>query len=220
MLGAHLDSWHAATGATDNGAGCAIVMEAIRILKATGLRPRRTVRIALWGGEEQGLVGSYAYVFSHLGGKPEPADEAERSLPPDMQRRTGPLTTKPDWKKLSAYFNVDSGGGKFRGIYCQENVEVKPIFSAWLAPLADLGAATTTLRNDAGSDNLSFDAVGLPSFNFIQDDLDYAASHHTSMDVYERVNELDVQQAAVVMATFVYQTAMRDDLLPRKPAPL
>ncbi|MCB2377614.1 M20/M25/M40 family metallo-hydrolase [Hymenobacter sp. BT635] len=201
MLGAHLDSWHAATGATDNAAGCAVMMEAVRILKAAGVQPRRTIRIALWGEEEQGLHGSKNYVKNHF------ADPATMQL-------------RPEHARLAAYFNLDNGAGKIRGIYAQGNAAAAPIFSEWLKPLADLGATTVTLRNTGGTDHLSFDAVGLPGFQFIQDPLDYGTrTHHTNMDTYERLPADDLKQASVVVATFVYQAAMRDEMLPRKPQP-
>ncbi|SHL56085.1 M28 family metallopeptidase [Hymenobacter psychrotolerans] len=201
MLGGHLDSWHAATGATDNAAGCAIMMEAVRILKATGVQPRRTIRIALWGAEEQGLFGSRNYVKNHF------ADPATMKL-------------LPEHEKLAAYFNLDNGAGKIRGIYAQGNEAVASIFQDWLKPFADLGASTVTLRNTGGTDHLSFDAVGLPGFQFIQDPLDYnTRTHHTNMDTYERLPADDLKQASVVVASFVYQAAMRDAKLPRKPLP-
>jgi carboxypeptidase Q len=201
MLGGHLDSWHAATGATDNAAGCAVMMEAVRILKATGLKPRRTIRIALWGEEEEGLHGSRNYVKNHF------ADPATMQL-------------KPDHEKLAAYFNLDNGAGKIRGIYAQSNEAVKPIFAAWLAPFADMGATTVTLRNTGSTDHIAFDAVGLPGFQFIQDGLDYfSRTHHSNQDTYDRLVPDDLKQASVVVASFVYNAAMRDQKLPRKPLP-
>ncbi|NVO30535.1 M28 family metallopeptidase [Hymenobacter lapidiphilus] len=202
MLGAHIDSWHAATGATDNAAGVAVMMEAMRLLKAAGVQPRRTIRIALWGEEEQGLFGSRGYVKNHF------ADPATMKL-------------LPDHEKLAAYFNLDNGAGKIRGIYAQGNEAAAPIFADWLKPFADLGATTVTLRNTGGTDHLAFDAVGLPGFQFIQDPLDYGTrTHHTNMDTYERLPAADLQQAAVVVASFVYQAAMRDQKLPRKALPV
>ena len=201
MLGGHLDSWHAATGATDNAAGCAVMMEAVRILKATGLKPRRTIRIALWGEEEEGLHGSRNYVKNHF------ADPATMQL-------------KPDHEKLAAYFNLDNGAGKIRGIYAQSNEAVKPIFAAWLQPFADMGASTVTLRNTGSTDHIAFDAVGLPGFQFIQDGLDYfSRTHHSNQDTYDRLVPDDLKQASVVVASFVYNAAMRDQKLPRKPLP-
>ncbi|MET4106851.1 M20/M25/M40 family metallo-hydrolase [Hymenobacter sp. UYP22] len=201
MLGAHIDSWHAATGATDNAAGCAVMMEAVRILKASGVQPRRTIRVALWGEEEQGLFGSRGYVKNHF------ADPATMKL-------------LPEHEKLAAYFNLDNGAGKIRGIYAQGNEAAAPIFREWLQPFADMGATTVTLRNTGGTDHLSFDAVGLPGFQFIQDPLDYGTrTHHTNMDTYERLPADDMRQASVVVASFVYQAAMRDAKLPRKTLP-
>ncbi|MDB5235617.1 MAG: peptidase [Hymenobacter sp.] len=201
MLGGHLDSWHAAVGATDNAAGCAVMMEAVRILKATGLKPRRTIRIALWGEEEEGLHGSRNYVKNHF------ADPATMQL-------------KPEHEKLAAYFNLDNGAGKIRGIYAQGNEAVAPIFTEWLKPFADLGATTVTLRNTGSTDHVAFDAVGLPGFQFIQDGLDYfPTTHHTNQDTYDRLIADDLKQASVVVASFVYDAAMRDQKLPRKPLP-
>jgi hypothetical protein len=201
MLGGHLDSWHAGTGATDNAAGCAVAMEAVRIIKAIGVQPRRTIRIALWSGEEQGLLGSRGYVKEHFGD------------PRTMQ-------LKPEHAKFSAYFNLDNGTGKIRGVYLQGNDAVRPIFEAWLKPFHDLGASTLTIRNTGGTDHLSFDAVGLPGFQFIQDRIDYdTRTHHTNMDVYDHALHGDLIQASVIMASFVYHAAMRDEKLPRKPLP-
>ena len=219
MLGAHMDSWHTGTGATDNAAGCAVAMEAVRILKALGVQPRRTIRIALWSGEEQGLLGSRAYVRQHFGSRPEPPPE-ERELPSFLRRERGPVTVLPEHAKLSAYFNLDNGTGKIRGIYTQGNTAALPIFEAWFRPFADLGAHTLTNRNTGGTDHLAFDAVGLPGFQFIQDAADYSTrSHHTNMDVYDRIQREDLMQAAVIMASFVYNAAMRDAMFPRKPLP-
>jgi len=217
MLGAHLDSWHGGTGATDNGAGSIVAMEVVRVLKALGVQPKRTIRIALWSGEEEGLLGSRAYVAQHFASRPEPPAE-ERGLPSIFQRNIGPLTIKPEHAKLAAYFNVDNGTGKLRGVYAQENAAVVPIFEAWLEPLHDLGATTVTLRNTGGTDHLSFDAVGLPGFQFIQDEVEYGQrTHHTTYDVYERLQPQDLEQAVVVEATFVWEAANRPDMLPRKP---
>jgi carboxypeptidase Q len=219
MLGGHMDSWHAGTGATDNGAGVVVAMEAVRILKALNIHPKRTIRIALWSGEEEGLLGSKAYVAQHFGSRPE-ATGGDPDLPSFLRPPAGPLTVKPEHAKLSAYFNLDNGTGRVRGVYTQENVAVHPIFQAWMEPLKDLGVTTLTNRNTGGTDHLSFDAVGLPGFQFIQDEVEYETrTHHTNMDVYERLQREDLMQASVVMATFVYEAAMRDAMIPRKPLP-
>ena len=219
MLGAHLDSWHTGTGATDNAAGCAVAMEAVRILQALGVQPRRTIRIALWTGEEQGLLGSRAYVRQHFGARP-PLPPSEQELPSALRREAGPVTVLPEHAKLSAYFNLDNGTGKIRGIYTQANAAAVPIFEAWFQPFADLGAHTLTNRNTGGTDHLSFDAVGLPGFQFIQDEADYETrSHHTNMDLYDRIQREDMMQASVIMASFVYHAATRDAMFPRKPMP-
>ncbi|MGH9316378.1 MAG: M20/M25/M40 family metallo-hydrolase, partial [Thermoanaerobaculia bacterium] len=218
MLGAHLDSWHAGTGATDDGAGVVVAMEAVRILQALGVRPARTIRIALWSGEEQGLFGSKAYVSQHFASRPEKPED--KDLPWFMQKDTWPLTVKSEHGKLSAYFNVDNGTGKIRGIYAQENAAVVPIFEAWMEPLRDLGVTTVTMRNTSSTDHVSFDRVGLPAFQFVQDEIEYdTRTHHTNMDVYERLQREDLMQASVVLATFVYEAAMREGMLPRKPMP-
>ena len=217
MIGAHLDSWHGGTGATDNGAGSVAAIEAVRILKAIGIAPKRTIRIGLWSGEEQGLLGSRAYVAQHFASRPEPPPE-ERVLPSSVRRNVGPLTIKLEHAKLAAYFNMDNGTGKIRGIYAQENSAVVPVFETWLEPLRDLGATTITMRNTGGTDHLSFDAVGLPAFQFIQDEVEYGSrTHHTNYDVYERLQRDDLMQAAVVMATFVWEAANLPEMLPRKP---
>jgi carboxypeptidase Q len=220
MMGAHLDSWHGGTGATDNAAGAAVVMEAARILKALDLKPRRTIRVALWTGEEQGLFGSRAYVADHLGARPESTDPKEKELPSFLRKVSGPITFKPDYKKVSAYFNLDNGTGKIRGIYCQENAAACPIFAQWLEPLRDLGVTTVSMRNTGSTDHVPFDAVGVPGFQFIQDPVEYfTRTHHSNMDVYERIQRDDVMQAAVVLASFVWEAANRDQMLPRKPLP-
>jgi carboxypeptidase Q len=201
MLGGHLDSWHAGTGATDNAAGCAVAMEAVRILKAIGVQPRRTIRIALWTGEEQDYFGSIGYVRQHFG---DPKT----------------LALKPEHARLSAYFNLDNGAGRIRGINLQGNEAARPIFEAWLRPFNYLGATTVTTLNTGGTDHMPFDAVGLPGFQFVQDPLNYETrTHHTSLDVYEQAPPEDLKQAAVVMASFVYHAAMRDAMIPRKPLP-
>jgi hypothetical protein len=220
ILGAHLDSWHGGTGATDNGAGVAACMEAVRILKALDLKPRRTIRIALWSGEEQGLLGSRGYVKQHFAARPDPTDPKEKELPEYMRRPTGPLQFKPEYNKMAAYFNIDNGTGKLRGVYAQENTAVRPIFETWIEPLKDLGVNTVTMRNTGGTDHHSFDAVGLPGFQFIQDPIEYfTRTHHSDMDVYERIQREDMMQQAVVMAWFVYNAATREQMLPRAPLP-
>lgn len=201
MIGAHLDSWHAATGATDNAAGCAVMMEVMRIIKVLNLSPKRTIRIALWSGEEQGILGSKGYVKNHF------AD-------PET------MTLKPEHKLLSAYYNLDNGGGKIRGIYLQGNDALRPIFESWLVPFYDMGATTVTARNTGGTDHLPFEEVGLPGFQFIQDEMDYDnKTHHTNMDTYDRIQKADLMQCSAVIATFVYHTAMRDEMLTRKVLP-
>ncbi len=218
MLGAHLDSWHAGTGATDNGAGTIVMMEAMRILKALDIKPRRTIRIGLWSGEEEGLLGSQGYVQQHFGSRPPMDDPGMKGMPTLMRREAGPVTVKPEQAKVSGYFNVDNGTGKIRGIYLQENEAVLPIFEAWMRPFKDLDMTTITMRNTGGTDHQSFDAVGIPGFQFIQDPVEYETrTHHSNMDVYDRLQPEDLKQMAVIVASFVYNTAMRDQMLPRKP---
>ncbi len=201
MIGAHFDSWHTGTGATDNAAGSAVMMEAMRILKVTGVKLRRTVRIGLWGGEEEGLLGSKEYVKAHFG------DPATMQL-------------KAEHAKLAGYFNVDNGTGLIRGVYLQGNEAVAPIFQQWMEPFKNLGMNTLTIRNTGGTDHLSYDAVGLPGFQFIQDEVEYnARTHHSNMDVYERIQANDMMRNAVIVASFVANTANRDEKLPRKPLP-
>jgi Zn-dependent M28 family amino/carboxypeptidase len=209
MIGAHLDSWHGATGATDNGAGSAVAMEAMRILSSLGTRPRRAVRIGLWSGEEQGLLGSRAYVAQHLAsGARGYGDEAD----------PGPLRPLPDHALFSAYFNLDGGTGRLRGVHLQENLAAQPILEAWAGPLADLGLRTVTQRRDFSTDHVAFDDAGLPAFNFIQDRIEYdTLTHHTTLDVYDRAQREDLMQAAVVLASFAWQAANREELMPRKP---
>ena len=188
MLGAHLDSWHAGTGATDNGAGSIVMMEAVRILKALDIKPRRTIRIGLWSGEEEGLLGSQGYVEQHFGSRPPITDDPNmKGMPTLLRRDAGPVTVKPEQAKVSAYFNVDNGSGKIRGVYLQENEAVAPIFDAWMHPFKDLGMTTLSMSNTGGTDHLSFDAVGIPGFQFIQDPIEYETrTHHSNMDVYDR----------------------------------
>jgi len=219
MVGGHLDSWISGTGATDNGAGSIVAMEAVRILKALDLHPRRTIRIALWSGEEEGLFGSQGYVRLHFGTFAAPAT-SDAAGTPGFLGRHGALTTTAEWEKLDAYYNLDNGTGKVRGVYTQGNVAIAPIFAQWIAPLADLGVTTITNRNTGGTDHLSFDAVGLPGFQFIQDPMDYETRvHHSDMDTYDRLHQADLEQAAIVEAIFLWNTSQRDAMMPRKPFP-
>jgi hypothetical protein len=220
MVGGHLDSWIAGTGATDNGAGTIVAMEAVRILKALDIKPRRTIRIGLWTGEEEGIFGSKGYVTQHFGSAKTSTAPDQMQLPEFMRRSVGPLEVKPEQKLLSGYFNVDNGSGMIRGIYTQGNAAIAPIFAQWIAPLKDLGVTTVTNRNTGGTDHLSFDAVGIPGFQFIQDPLDYESrTHHSNQDVYERLQAADLKQIATVEAIFLYNAAQRDQMLPRKPLP-
>lgn len=201
MLGGHFDSWHAGTGAVDNAAGCVVMMEAARILKAIGAKPRRTIRVALWSGEEQDYYGSMGYVKKHFG---------------------DPATIKllPEHPKLSAYFNLDNGSGQIRGIFLQGNETARPIFESYLKPFENFGASTVTILNTGGTDHMAFDAVGLPGFQFIQDPLDYDTRlHHTNLDVFEGAIEQDLKINAIIIASLAYHTAMRDEKIPRKPLP-
>jgi len=220
MVGGHLDSWASGTGATDNGAGTVVAMEVMRILNTLQVKPRRTIRVALWTGEEEGEFGSYGYVKQHFGNVPLSTAPDQLKLPEWVRKPAGPVQLKPDQQKISGYFNVDNGTGKIRGIYLQENGAIAPIFAQWIEPLKDLGVTTLTMRNTGGTDHEAFDAVGIPGFQFIQDPLDYGSrTHHSNMDTYERLQPEDLAQAAVVEAIFVYNTAMRDQMLPRKPLP-
>jgi hypothetical protein len=199
MVGGHLDSWIAGTGATDNGAGSLVAMEVMRILNALHVQPRRTIRIALWSGEEEGLFGSRGYVKEHFGFAPLSTAPDQAALPEFMRRAAGPLEIKPEQRLISGYFNLDNGSGKIRGVYLQENSAVAPIFAQWIKPLKDLGVTTLTMRNTGGPDE--------------------TRTHHSNMDVYEELQPSDLKQAAVVEAIFVYNAAMRDQMLPRKPLP-
>jgi carboxypeptidase Q len=238
MLGAHMDSWHAGTGATDNGAGVAAVMEAVRIIKATGLQPRRTIRVGLWTGEEQGIFGSKAYVTQHFGSYDEAVPRGDPATRPTVEGEQGgrrdpetqpaapgtrpttrPLTRKPEYEKLSVYFNLDNGTGKVRGVYLQGNDAARPIFRRWLAPFEDLGADTLTLSNTSGTDHLSFDAIGLPGFQFIQDPVEYwTRTHHSNEDVFDRIQADDLKQASTILAAFAWNAATMDERFPRKPS--
>lgn len=218
MLGGHMDSWHAGTGATDNGAGVAVTMEAVRILQALNLKPRRTIRVALWTGEEQGLLGSKAYVAEHFGKLESAAPRPGAQPSPSPTPAT--LVSKPEYEKFSSYFNLDNGTGKIRGVYLQGNEAVRPLFRQWLSPFREMGAATLSISNTGGTDHLSFDAIGLPGFQFIQDEIEYdTRTHHSNQDVFDRIQADDLKQAAIIMAAFVYNAAMRDEKLPRKPLP-
>jgi carboxypeptidase Q len=235
MLGGHMDSWHSGTGATDNAAGVAVAMEAVRIIQTLGLKPRRTIRVALWSGEEQGLLGSRAYVAQHFGSmQVQPATTSAVPLTGNgsaigsgnggngaqLQSLPPVLVKKPDYDKLSAYFNLDNGTGKIRGVYLQGNEGVRALFRQWLAPFRDMGATTLSISNTGGTDHLAFDGVGLPGFQFIQDEIEYdTRTHHSNQDVFDRIQADDMKQAATIMAAFVYNTAMRNEKLPRKPAP-
>jgi carboxypeptidase Q len=206
LIGAHLDSWHGGTGTTDNGTGVATCMEAARIIKAAGLKPRRTIRICLWGGEEEGLLGSRAYVTQHFGRRENAAADSGAVL-----------VLTPDAAKVSVYLNDDNGTGKIRGVFLQANDAVRPIFRAWLDPFRGTGATTLTLRNTGSTDHVSFDAIGIPAFQFIQDDIEYdTRTWHSTMDVFDRAVEDDLKQSAVIIATFAYQAAIRDAQIPRK----
>ncbi|MGB7202706.1 MAG: M20/M25/M40 family metallo-hydrolase [Pyrinomonadaceae bacterium] len=233
MLGGHLDSWHGGTGATDNGAGCAVMMEAVRIIHTLGLKPRRTIRIALWSGEEQGLLGSRAYVRQHFGYRGDGTANPFGGGGGGQGQAALPLTKLADYEKFSAYYNIDNGTGKIRGVYMQGNEGVRPIFRQWLSAVRDpkwwkadfdatkdtsFAANTLTLQNTGGTDHLAFDAIGLPGFQFIQDEIEYdTRTHHSNMDVFDRIQADDMKQMSIILAVFVYQTAMMDEKIPRKP---
>ncbi len=240
MLGGHMDSWHSGTGATDNGAGVSVAMEAVRIIQTLGLKPRRTIRVALWSGEEQGLLGSRAYVAEHFGSLQNPATSAVPG--PDSSNGNGVgagngmgggavagnggaastttvpvLIKKAEYEKLSAYFNLDNGTGRIRGVYLQGNEGVRALFRQWLMPFREMGANTLSISNTGGTDHLSFDGIGLPGFQFIQDEIEYdTRTHHSNQDVFDRIQADDMKQAATIMAAFVYNSAIRDEKLPRK----
>jgi hypothetical protein len=223
MLGGHMDSWHSTGCATDNAAGVAVGMEAVRIIKALDLKPRRTIRIALWSGEEQGLFGSRAYVKEHFGGYDDGPNYVAAAILTEVWGGALPqpkFVTKPEYDNFSAYFNYDNGTGKIRGIHMEGNEAVRPIFRRWSAPLAELGVTTLTPSPTGGTDHMSFDGIGLPGFQFIQDPIEYETrTHHSNMDTYERIQADDVKQASVVMASYVYLAAMREEKMPRKPRP-
>jgi len=220
MLGGHMDSWQGGTGATDNGVGVAVAMEAVRIIEAAHLQPRRTIRVALWTGEEEGLLGSKAYVSNHFGSfgtntfprRAQAASDTDTNEPPPP-----PLLRGPEYDKLSVYFNLDNGAGKIRGIYMQGNEAVRPLFTKWLTPFHDLGAETVTVSRTGSTDHISFDNIGLPGFQFIQDPLEYMTrTHHSNQDVFDRIQAEDLKQCATIMAAFVYDAAMIDEKIPRK----
>jgi Zn-dependent M28 family amino/carboxypeptidase len=232
MLGAHLDSWHSGTGATDNGAGVAATMEAARIIAALKLKPRRTIRVGLWSGEEQGLYGSKAYVTEHFGyftnltqtvakaesSKEAGSDEATSTSSSTNAASRRQLVRGTEYEKLSIYFNLDNGAGKIRGVYLQGNEALRPMFRRWLEPFRDQGAETLTLANTGSTDHMSFDTIGLPGLEFLQDPLDYSTrTHHFNQDVFDRIQGDDLKQAATIMAAFVYNAAMADERMPRKP---
>lgn len=230
MLGAHFDSHHSGSGATDNAAGSAVVMEAVRILKVIEAKPRRTIRIGLWTGEEQGLLGSRAYVSEHFAARAQERQGEGPGQPPgrpegapgpgEARRPPAPLHLKPEYFRFSAYFNLDNGTGKIRGIYLQGNEETRPIFGAWMEPFQDMAMTTLSIRDTSGTDHLAFDAVGLPGFQFIQDPVEYnTRTHHSNMDVYDRIQRGDMMQASVIVAAFVWQAANREGRFPRKPLP-
>lgn len=221
ILGAHLDSYHAGTGAADNAAGVAVMMEAVRIIKALGIQPKRTIRIALWSGEEQGLLGSREYVEQNFASK-KPWPEEEMTLPRSLRSKDrGPWQFKPAHPKISGYFNIDNGGGKIRGIYLEENVAMRPIAAAWLEPFRDLGVTTVSLNKTGGTDHMSFDVVGIPGFQFIQEPKNYMPqTHHTNLDTFDQLHTDDLRQIAVVVASVVVHAANRDGMLPRKTRPV
>src|SRR3954471_2456407 len=235
MLGAHFDSWHASTGATDNAAGSAAMMEAMPILKKSGVKLRRTVRIALWTGEEQGLIGSREYVKAHFASCNDPAPAARGAAPAAAPAAAGApaaapqrggggrggcqsgYTFKPEYAKFAGYFNIDNGTGAIRGVYLQQNDAVAPIFREWMEPFRSIGMTSLTVRNTGGTDHQSFDALGLPGFQFIQDDVEYdTLTHHTNLDSYERLQPTDMMRNATIAAGFAYLAANRDEKLPRK----
>lgn len=220
MAGGHLDSWIAGTGATDDGAGVIITMEAMRILAALHVHPRRTIRAALWTGEEQEEFGSINYVKQHFATLGMSTTPDQLQVPEFLREAVGPVTTKPEYSQISVYFNIDNGGGKLLGVYAEDNAAAGKIFQQWIGPLRDIGVTTITQRPSGSSDQDSFDRVGIPAFQFIQDPRDYETrSVHSNQDVYERLSPDDLKQAAVVEATFLYDAAMRDEMIPRKPMP-
>lgn len=220
LLGSHLDTTHAGTGATDDGSSCAVVMEAMRILKAIDARPKRTIRAVLWSGEEEGLLGSRGYVRNHFATRPISEEPEDLEVPEYYRERLWPISPLADHKKFSAYFNLDNGGGKILGIFAEDNSAAVPIFEAWLKPFHDLGAKEILMRHTSGTDHMAFDEVGLPGFQFVQNMRDYMTrTHHTNLDDVDHVQREELMQASVIMASFVYHAAMRDEKFPRKPMP-
>mgnify|MGYP000303673776 CR=1 FL=1 len=221
LVGAHLDSWHLGDGAVDNAAGSAVAMEAMRIIKTLGVKPKRTIRIGLWSGEEQGYFGSQAYVLDHLVSRPQSDNERYKYAGTyEKHYNMFPMEKKPSYNKFSAYYNLDNGSGKIRGIYAEQNSAAGHIFKSWLEPFHDLGAKHVTLNDTGGTDHEPFDDIGLPGFQFMQDSLDYSTRlHHTQVDTYDHVYEKDLKQAAVIMASFLWHTAQMDTLMPREPEP-
>jgi carboxypeptidase Q len=215
-----LDSWVAGDGAADNGAGCAVVMEAARILASIGAHPRRTIRFALWSGEEQGLLGSEAYVEKHLAIRPLPADPALADLPAYISRDTYPVQTEAGFSDMDAYFNIDNGSGKIRGIYTEGNFAVVPIFREWLIPFASLGALAVVAQPTDATDHVFLSRLGLPAFQFIQDPLDYETRvHHSDLDTFDHLRPEDLRQAVVVLASVLMDAANVERPLPRKVLP-
>ncbi len=220
MAGAHLDSWVAGDGAVDNAAGSAVVMEAARILSSLGVRPKRTIRFALWGAEEQGLLGSYAYVQKYLAARPENPDPAAAVLGPRARATMYPVTPQPGYRDLAAYFNIDNGSGKVRGIYAERNLAALPLLREWLAPFASMGASTVVIQPTAATDHIGMAEIGLPAFQFIQDPLDYGSrAHHSSVDTFDRLRSQDLRQAAVVLASVLLSAADSDKAIPRNVLP-
>ena len=220
MAGAHLDSWVAADGAADNGAGSAVVMEAARILAALKVKPKRTIRFALWSGEEQGLYGSANYIERHFASRPANPDPVKARLSYDFKLGQYPIEKKPDYNLLAAYFNMDNGGGKFRGIHAEGNFAAVPILQEWLSPFASMGASTVVASPTGGTDHEFMQAIGLPAFQFIQDPLDYGTTvHHSSVDTFDHLRPADLRQASVILASLLWEAANADKPLPAKPLP-
>jgi Zn-dependent M28 family amino/carboxypeptidase len=221
MAGAHLDSWVGADGASDNAAGSAVVMEAARILAGLGVKPKRTIRFALWSGEEQGLYGSIAYLDQHLVSRAPITDPVlAKANPYYSWAKRFPITPKPEFNDLAAYFNLDNGSGKIRGIYAEGNPAVASTFQSWLAPFSTMGADTVVMSRTDGTDHVFMQAVGLPGFQFIQDPLDYdSRTHHSDVDTFDHLKADDLRQAAVIMASFLWNAANAETPLPRPPLP-